>query len=276
MILAGKHTMLNRTVKYPWDYRVEYLQVSTAGAYFDAGQWQRFNTNWPESRPAADSALMSGIRNGINAWLVYTFPNAKSTDQKICGNYGTFVAYPYSGRMNFGLFNSWGTAPTNANVDFVATNTKTFVFCKSVGSDQVQYGVKQGSGSWTSASWGDSTKTFNYHQHFLIFGYTEGSGGNPQTNQVYAGTRFYECGFDFDIQGGLELHLRFVPCVLDGTFYICEMNTGTMIQSAGSGSFTAGPKVADDYESYQQGGGRWLLLRRSLRACRAFAWRVAA
>lgn len=248
MISAGHHSLLSRTVKYPWDYRVEYFQVATPGLYFEAGQWQRFG-NWPETVPDASSDLQSGIRNGIHGWQVFAFPNAKSTDQKIVGNYGIFVAYPYSGRMNCGGFSTWMSYPDSSAAAFIETNTKTIATIDALGSSQIQLGFRQGTGSWTG-TWDASGRGIVYNNHYFIFGYSEGPNGNVQTNQIYAGTKFYETGFDFDIRSGLELHLRFVPCMLGGVPYICEMNTKTMIQSSGSGSITAGPQVSDDYEAW--------------------------
>lgn len=254
MITAGHHTMMNNTVKYPWDYRVEYFQVATTYSLFECGPLKRYNENWTDELDLdANSTLQSGIRNNIKGWIVFSFPNPATQDQKNCGGTGTFCCYPYSGRYNIGGWYSWFTAPSVSDVaSLIATNTKTMGFLESIGSDVVRYGVRQGSAEW-SGTYNVSSKRFRTAWNYPVLLYDE---NGYQVRNVSIGTRFYESGFDFNIPGNLEMHVRFVPCMKDNTPFICEMNSGTMIPNSMSGTVTPGPQVPDDYESYQQMGGR--------------------
>lgn len=253
MINAGHHTMLNRTVKYPWDYRVKYFQVATVYPLFECGPLTRYNENWLSADTTTDSPFQVELLNNLNGWVYFSFPNPTSQDQKVAGNYGNFTVYPYSNRYNFGLINGWRTNPTTAQVSSMsATNTLTKGFIYSDGSNTVRYGVAQGSNSWSTTCSTVGTR-FRVDRWYPILLYDE--NGEYQVMRVSVGTRFYESGFDFNMAGENECHVRFVPCMKDGIPYICEMNSGTMIPNTMSGTVTAGPQVPDDYESYQQGGG---------------------
>lgn len=253
MTSAGHHTMLNKKEKYPWDYRVEYFQVATTYPLFQCGPLNRYNSNLPSETPDADSSFQNEIRNNLKAWIVFSFPNALSSDQKICGSYRDFTAYPYQSRYNFGAFNSWVTQPSSSDVaSMSSTNTKTFAYLESSGNDIVQYGIEQAPNSWHT-NYDASGKKFFIDKVYPIFLFGAGSTSDPQyeVRNVSVGTRFYESGFDFNLSGSLETHLRFVPCMKDNTPYICEMYSKTLIPNSMSGTVSAGPKVADNYEAWE-------------------------
>lgn len=248
-ISAGHQTMLKTRVKYPWDYRVEYFQVASLYPRFEVGPLNRYNENWTsELILDANSTLQIGIHNNINGWVVFSFPNAVSQDQKNCGNVSTFCVYPYSNRYNFG-YTTWVTQPTAAQVaSITSTNTITRGFIENDGTNTVKYGVAQGTNSWQYNGYSTTGKRFRADLPFPIMMYAEGS--SYQQSNVSIGTRFYECGFDFNIPSNLEMHVRFVPCVLNDTPYICEMYSKTMIPNSLNGTVTVGPKVKDDYEAW--------------------------
>lgn len=257
-VSAGHQTMLKTRVKYPWDYRVEYFEVATTYPLFECGPLMQYNENWIEADVKdATSSLQAGIRNGMKFWCLASFPNAMSTDQKICGSPLVVVMYPYSNRFNFGGFNAWFSYGTSSDYSFWQKNTLTRLFLESTGSDTIKYGVAQGSQSWQNTNYSISGKRLCAERVFPIFLFGSGLPSNPgyEIRNVSVGTRFYECGFDFNISGNLETHIRFVPCMFENAPYICEMYSGMMIPNTMSGTVTPGPQVADDYESYQLAGG---------------------
>lgn len=248
MISAGHHTMLKRTVKYPWDYRVAYFQVATTYPLFDCGVFTDYNENLINDTDAT-SQYNNTLVNGFSSSIIASFPNAFSTDQKICGNYCSFVCYPYSGRWNIGSFNSWiQTQPTASQVsNLVRTNTVYKVSTTPVGNRVARYTITDGSSSFSmdetlSASRRISMATT---MPYPILLYNE--SGSYQVRNVSVGTRFYESTIYFDCPGNLETHLRFVPCVKDGVQYICEMSTSRLIPNTMSGTVISGPQVPDDY-----------------------------
>lgn len=248
-MIAGHQTMLRRTVKYPWDYRVEYFEVASLYPLFECGPLWNYNEAWKAEDTSLGSDFQRELMANFNAWLVFSFPNAASTDQKVAGNYGNFTVYPYSSRYNIGGFNGWLTQPsTSAVSQIINTNTKTNAFAYTDGND-VRYGVSQGDVSWSAllSSAPANYRRFRVDRLYPVFLFDE---GGYQVRNVSIGTRFYESGFDIGMSGDNECHIRFVPCMLDGEPYICEMYSGTLIPNSMSGTVTPGPQVADDYQAW--------------------------
>lgn len=252
VISAGHHTMLKKTVKYPWDYRVEYFQMNQdKNVLFECGPLSNYAPNWPsEDILNASSSLQDGIRNNFGWSVVFSFPKSLSTDQKNVGGPNTFCVYPYSNRWNIGGFAQWLTNPTTSQSSGISSvNTKTRVSAVSTGNNMVAVTIQQIGGSSVTVSSDLTGKRFNAEKYMPVLNYySSWDGGYIST--VYKDTRFYECRFDFGLPGNLETHVRFVPCILGGVPYVCEMYSGTMISNSQSGTVTAGPQVSDDYEAW--------------------------
>ena len=274
-MLIGLRGSVRSGASYPWDYRVEYLQIASLYPLYECGPLCIYNSKWPgqtqtpqknfpADMPDTFSDFPKAARDNLYAWQVYSFPNAISstTDEKTASGLSTICCYPYNSKYNMGMYTNWNSCyPSPSDMAKLGSvNTRTMVWVESVGTDTVEFGISQGSHILTSGDMsiapqsGTQKRRIGSHRSIPVISYEE--GGSLQTGRnVYVGTRFYEFGFDLNIPNGYDLHTRWVPCVKDNTPAICEVNSGRMIFNSGSGSVTCGPEVPNDFDVVTDGWG---------------------
>lgn len=263
MISAGHHTMLNRTVKYPWDYRVEYIDCPN----HDAWMYLEF--------PVADEG-----DEELESVVIGT--SLTSSDRKMFGTPSSFCISIINGTWRPSGFNGWDSAVSlsaNPIVRYeLGTTSGAKLFNASTGvqlsghSMWPYYTTRQPGAFYSPTSsslndWRDGQMRW----HRRPFGRecdngtwtTQGVIGSENT--TFGAHRIYDY---YRILNGEQTH-HIIPCVMGGVAGFYDEIGQTFYGSLSATAFTPGPQVADDYESYQQGGGRWILHRLLLASFRA-------
>ena len=239
MISAAHHTMLNKTVKYPWDYRVAYFERVSGRAYFDSSTIMDLNPaiqNTTECR----QEIMQHFRHEF----VVSTPNVNpSARLNYCNSVqmgglcrANSSGYPYT----FAGINKWlsnADIPTSS-FPFKINKPLRVVFA----TNRVELHCPEDALSFVATA-----DHGNIPVNLPICRALAWNENNTSTIDAPVGTRFYYDCFECT-HPTYSCKSFVVPCMKDGNPYLCDMVSLQMYEKQGTGTISIGPSVKDNYD----------------------------